>query len=316
MIALLVAAVMASAAAPPVALDLSGCPDVDAAAVARIVDLEMTAGPVEADADSTQVAVVCEGSAARITVVDPVTGKSMARTIALVGTPRDARARLIALAVVELVIASWAELEAVPEPAVPVVERTASTTTRTAAHRVVRPRLRREPVATAPETSFAGVARIGHSSLGLTGGAALVWMFDRGARWGFGADLAVVRASEATLVGRVIVDGLSGGAAAYAHMPVGGFTLSAGAGVRVELVRVLGEPVDTDRAIGDSFLAPTGGPRFELCARTPPAGGPTVVVIAEAGYRLLAARGRVADAEPVAFDGAWLSVSAGVGWSW
>ena len=49
-------------------------------------------------------------------VIDPTTGKSVERSVALSQAAPTARARLLALAMAELVAASWSELEDNPEP--------------------------------------------------------------------------------------------------------------------------------------------------------------------------------------------------------
>ena len=52
-------------------------------------------------------------------MIDPTTGKSLARTVALTEAAPNGRARLLALAVAELVVASWSELQSNPQPRAP-----------------------------------------------------------------------------------------------------------------------------------------------------------------------------------------------------
>ena len=51
--------------------------------------------------------------------MDPTTGKSLARTVALTEAAPSGRGRLLALAVAELVVASWSELQSNPQPRAP-----------------------------------------------------------------------------------------------------------------------------------------------------------------------------------------------------
>jgi hypothetical protein len=64
----------------------------------------------------TRVIATCAGSDARLDVNDPTTGKSLQRTVALTDAPPNERGRLLALAIAELVAASWSELETNPRP--------------------------------------------------------------------------------------------------------------------------------------------------------------------------------------------------------
>jgi hypothetical protein len=50
--------------------------------------------------------------------MDPTTGKSLGRSVALTEAAPNGRARLLALAVAELVVASWSELQSNPHPRV------------------------------------------------------------------------------------------------------------------------------------------------------------------------------------------------------
>ena len=67
----------------------------------------------------TQVTATCRGTVAALEVMDPTTGKSLARTVALTEAAPSGRGRLLALAVAELVVASWSELESNPQPRAP-----------------------------------------------------------------------------------------------------------------------------------------------------------------------------------------------------
>lgn len=109
---------------PRVRLDVSPCIGVSASDVRRIVAVELGAlltrdGDLP-DATATRVEVRCDQQIVRLVVEDPITGKSLQRSVDLDDSAPSTRARLIALAASELVYASWAELAVNPQPEVPV----------------------------------------------------------------------------------------------------------------------------------------------------------------------------------------------------
>ena len=85
----------------------------------------------------TQVTAACSGTVAALEVIDPTTGKSLGRTIALGEAAPNGRARLLALAVAELVVASWSELRSNPQPKAPVATPLAPPAAREAAREAV-----------------------------------------------------------------------------------------------------------------------------------------------------------------------------------
>jgi hypothetical protein len=109
----------AGATAVPVALSFEGCAPSLASEVERIARIELHAGTENVGTAATEIALTCDGDDARITVDDPLTGKRVERTVSLAKVPQG-RARLLALAIAELVRSSWLELDLNPEPALPV----------------------------------------------------------------------------------------------------------------------------------------------------------------------------------------------------
>lgn len=86
-----------------------------AAVELRATLIEPTPGE-PARAPVTRVIATCERAEARLDVNDPTTGKSLQRTVELAEAPWNDRGRLLALAIAELVAASWSELETNPTP--------------------------------------------------------------------------------------------------------------------------------------------------------------------------------------------------------
>ena len=106
---------------PRVSIDIVGCDATLAREAQRIAAIELRATLVDTgpDATVTKVTAACRGTLAALAVVDPTTGKSVERTVALTEAAPNGRARLLALAVAELVAASWSELQTNPQPRAP-----------------------------------------------------------------------------------------------------------------------------------------------------------------------------------------------------
>jgi hypothetical protein len=106
---------------PRVSIDIVGCDGALAGEARRIAAIELRATLVDPAPDGTvtQVKANCGDGVAKLEVADPTTGKSLERTVALTETAPNGRARLLALAVAELVVASWSELESNPRPRAP-----------------------------------------------------------------------------------------------------------------------------------------------------------------------------------------------------
>jgi hypothetical protein len=117
-------------------IDLEGCGDVDPAAVAALVSIELDSYGEAARAYRARLA--CTERTIEIRVDDEITGKRLERSATL--APDDPEpARTIALLVSELVLASWAEL------ALEIVEPDDHDPARVEATRVIERRLRAHP---------------------------------------------------------------------------------------------------------------------------------------------------------------------------
>jgi hypothetical protein len=103
---------------PTVEVAIDPCIDVRAGDVQRILGIELGASGEAPWPETVQVRASCAERLVRIEVDDPITRKSLARKIDLASAAGAARARLLALAIAELVAASWTELESNPDPRV------------------------------------------------------------------------------------------------------------------------------------------------------------------------------------------------------
>jgi hypothetical protein len=124
-----------------VSIAVVGCDPALAREAQRITAIELRAVLVDTTPDegTTRITATCAAGAANLRVSDPTTGKSVERSVALSQAAPTARARLLALAMAELVAASWSELEDNPEPKAPPAAPLASRAAREAAREVVAP---------------------------------------------------------------------------------------------------------------------------------------------------------------------------------
>ncbi|MEP7048950.1 MAG: hypothetical protein ABJB12_01295 [Pseudomonadota bacterium] len=126
---------------PRVSIAVVGCAADLAREAQRITAIELRAALVDTapDQTTTQITATCNAESVDLRVIDPTTGKSVERSVALAQAAPPARARLLALAMAELVAASWAELEDNPEPKVAPVTPLAPKKAREAARGAVAP---------------------------------------------------------------------------------------------------------------------------------------------------------------------------------
>lgn len=126
---------------PRLSIAIVGCDDALAREAQRIAAIELRAALVDATPDeaTTQVTATCSSDLANLRVLDPTTGKSVERSVALSQAASTARARLLALAIAELVAASWSELESNPEPHAPPATPLAPPAARDAARGAIAP---------------------------------------------------------------------------------------------------------------------------------------------------------------------------------
>lgn len=104
---------------PPVAITLVGCDDAVANEAQRIAAIELRATLAQSAGDgrTTEVIASCErrddasgqGERANLEAHEPSTGKTFQRTVVLAHAAPSARARLLALAIAELVAAAWSD---------------------------------------------------------------------------------------------------------------------------------------------------------------------------------------------------------------
>jgi hypothetical protein len=308
-----------------VKLTIDECVAVPAADVKKIVAVELGAllvddassGAGGPDArDTTVVVVTCSGKTIALRVDDPVTGKSLERSIDLSSEVPKARPRLVALAIVELVSASWTELEANPKPKVPAVTATASSAAKDAAKDSVRTHFL-APIE--PSSSLRLVAIAGRRTFfprtGPTTSLGLRIGDDRGALGflGWSVDLQGEHASVPVALGGVAVDTVSASFAAVAFHRISSFTLRGGIGLRLGAARITGETSDSVRIEGSSLAGFFAAPLALVSVSYSPVAPLVLEASAEGGAVVAPVRGHVAGERDVGIAGGFFGAMIGVG---
>lgn len=311
------AAVATDASAEPttntIAVEIANCP-VDATEVRRIAALELRA-PVAPSA-STTIHVECSGTTATVRVVDSLTQKTLERSITFATIAPIARSRLFALAIADLVSASWAELElsAVPVPSANVATPYPARETNVQAA-VAAVERRRAPRSTSFDLYALFALRrwtTGWTSYG--GGLGLDYRtrssgLSLGARVGIGLE----RGSVGTPIGDVSADIYDAQLVASIVYGFRAHTLRGGGGIRTGVVRACGSPA-TEGVSGRCDAAVYAGPIAEA-AWTMALGTISIVLRLETGLaaspvRALADGEGSADARSV-----WIGGALGAGFA-
>lgn len=287
----------------PVRVSLEGCPDFAEARVRSVVAAELGAllveeGETEA-AETTVVTVECGDETITLRVVDPVTGKTLERCIEEDSLHPVARDRFLALAIVELVAASWIELEVTPEPAVPPADRTASDATRELA-RVAATEATRPPT-TVRIALVVAVSMVGDPLRGSFGGGARV-DHEPDALFGWSLALWGEHAEVSTELGGIAIDQLGGQLEATLRGRVGAAWIQGAVGARCTAVILNGAASSPD-VTASTFVAPALGPHGALRVWLEPLSGFYVGLGATFAWTLLSAHGLVEGRRAVSVDG-------------
>ncbi len=303
---------------PRVRLDVSPCIGVSASDVRRIVAVELGAlltrdGDLP-DATATRVEVRCDQQIVRLVVEDPITGKSLQRSVDLDDSAPSTRARLIALAASELVYASWAELAVNPQPEVPVSGPRPAPEIVAAVRDTVQRKL---PVRLNPPKPMRilGVAsrRWFLSEEGDLWGGGVRLADDPFALFGWSADAIVEHGRINASLGSVDIDTATLGGSIVLHREWGPLSMRAGMGLRMGAARMSGQPHRSDLAIGRSVWAPWGWPLGVVALSITPIRPLVIEAQGEAGYVVLPLGGRVGGTQEITLAGAFAVLQLGVG---
>jgi hypothetical protein len=296
-------------AASPVQVSLEDCAGVDAAEVERITGIELGSSPPTPE--PVRARVTCTPQQTDVRVDDPVTKKSLVRAIDLLTLAPKAKARTLALAIAELVSASWSELLLNPEPKVEAVgEKTP-------------PEVLESVRDALPDEAPRGTLRLEAygTGRGLVSTPALQWGGGLRAMWaprdrlGGLFDLGGEHAETRDTAGRLSLDSASVSAnLLLLFAPAEALRLHAALGGRLGVGRVVGTPVDAEVTRGGTLTGGFGGPQLHVGAALV-VGHFVVSLGLEAGWALLKLRGTVDGARGLGLDGPWAAAQLGVGWS-
>jgi hypothetical protein len=299
----------ADAIHPPVVVEIEKCEDTLAAEVRRIVGVELRTAvvdPADAHGAVTRVVATCRGSEVDLLLADAVTARRLERGVALAESAPAARSRLVALAVAELVVTSWQEIEKSPAPTkhqpppapTPLPART-------------RPTARIGQISSAAE-AIGTVRSFPGSDL---------WLLGAGAR-GF---LTLVRPFRLTLeltaewgkasrrTGQVAVRAI-GGALGLGWGIEGRWAfVMPWTGARAGVARLTGEPGPGLDTSGGTQSGSWLGPELGVAATLFPHAAVHASVALSAGVMLLGVRGEVAGDSNVNLAGPWVALTIGGG---
>ena len=295
-----------------VTLHIDPCIDTDGSEVRRLFDLELgtASGP---GGGVTRVELACAGELIEIRVNDGVTGKTLVRRIE--PGPAGVRERLLAIAAIELVVASWAELESTPEP----VTAAAGVTVDAGARRSARQALlrRRAPGWHSTATLLGAAAWTGalHAGIGLR----LVrerGIGDAGWQFGWSVDMVAQSSSQSASLGEVITNSVSGSAAVQIHHQLGAVGVGGGLGARLGAASMTGRPTPGDNVASSQITGFTASPIARADVVMGLLGGVVVALSAEAGVHVLPVRALVDGRSVSSLSGLWASGTLGLGWRW
>jgi hypothetical protein len=286
-------------AATPVQVVADPCVGVSAVEVQRIVTVEPSGS--RGTTASVQAHLSCRDGAVEVRVDDAITRKSLLRSIDLTPLAESTRARYVALAIAELVAASWSEL-LLPKPRVVPTGPPPSEAERAAAVQAL-PTSRFTLLAAATGRTFP------RPGLWLAGANLRVQSTAPG-QLGLAIELAGAHGSARIQGGTVNVDILDGAAFLTWSSSQSFLASTVGAGVRAGGARLLGIPSDTASFTGGSIAGALAGPcaMGQLSLGSPSVGASLGLEVGIPVWRL---HGEVDGVTVVRLEGVWTSASLG-----
>ena len=306
---------LALEAAPPIhaplRLQINKCSDTDQATVSRVVAMELEAALADDGRGAITTATVeCGDAQVRLTIDDPVTGKSTTRTLDLEGQTRSLRSRLLGLAISEAVLASWIELELTPAPPAPPPGEVASPETRRQATDIAERHLQ---VTSRVGSKWPREIAAGPAARWFTSGLLTLGLSGSARHWLKNHPLAGVELEidgsygeqSVANVARASATSLSLAPRLLMRSAFGRIGVMAGAGWRVGLARLSSEPASTLRS-GRTALRGWTGPFLAVNLDVPLWRSFFLRASVESGYALVPARGEVNSVRVIALEGSWL----------
>ena len=274
----------------------------------RGVELRATVIDVADARDAvTRVVATCRGPEVDLSLADVATAKRLGRTVALSEAAPTARARLVALAVAELVVASWQEIQSGPDPR----EQSPPSRQPPPPARVVESAKAEQASAMA---EVIGVVRAFPRS-GL-------WLLGAGARGFFTLSRPFTVAREVTAewgktsrtTGQVAAQAIGGALGVGWAVERKSAFIMPWVGMRAGVARLTGEPSsDSTATAGEKQSGPCLGPEMGVAATFFPHATVHATVALSAGAMLLGVRGEVVGDTNVNVLGPWAGMVIGVG---
>ncbi len=291
-----------------VTLVVDSCVEADAALIRRHFFVELGSAAHSTDGAQAHAELNCDGDLIVLRVNDLVTGKSLTRRIA--SGARKGRERLLALAVMELLVASWIELET--EPMVPPANTVRNERATANARRVVRSRLLR--------SAWATTVAVGPLVRAWAGGAAyggsVRLMREHRSGLGFTIDMGASQRHDEQELGDVSLSLIDVASIAHGVLPFGRLRLRGGLGGRLGYAIIDGRATDPAVARGGRVTGALFGGLARVEAEVELLMELRALASFDAGYALRGVRGRVTDGQDSALAGGWLTAQLAVGWSW
>jgi hypothetical protein len=308
----------ALAEVPPalVAVELRHCERSLEVEVRRIAGVELRTTIVEntqATDAVDRVVATCRELVVDLLLVDAAGRIRLERTVALSDAAPSARARLVALAVAELVVARRQELETESAPKAPEPPEQA--------RQPQEPPLRPSP----PEKvrPALGQARAMAEAIGVVRAfpGSDIWLVGPGARGVFTLaqpfvltlDLTAEWGKPSRQSGQVAVQAIGGALGVGWAIERNWLLLTPWVGARSGVVRLTGEPHLGTTLVGGRQSGPWLGPEMGLAAIFFPRAAVHATVALSAGAMLLGVRGTVAGDDDVAAQGPWAALVVGLG---
>ncbi len=277
---------------------MSGCADVDARQVERILAIELRESKPRSGV--TSVRVSCSGAAASVVLDDGTTGKQVVTTVDLEATAAIARTRVLALAVAELLQWSWSE----PPPDAP----------RRPVEQLQPSRRDQERTRTIEERPWVVQGFLG----GHLQPRADVLLLGAGARgtlrrgaWAGAVEGQYDLGSESLEGATAQIRVLSGAASAW-YRPLRS-RLTGGFGVGARFGRVVIEGVDVRSDLVPGSTSGVWGGPIGMAAIGFEALALSIEARFEVGWALASVEGQVADLDRLRISGPWLALQLGIG---
>lgn len=303
---------------PLVRIDVDACVGAPSADVRRVLRVELGALLVD-DAPAgevvTRAVVSCQGRSIHLRVDDPITGKSLTRDVDVDVSDAPGRARLVALAVAELVAASWTELETNPRPEVQPAGARPPQSAVDAVRKVVRakiPKQSDEEIGRTRMTLVASRRSFFSESTAQWGGGMRLGR-DEFEHVGWTADILGEHGATDVSLGTVYLDTITVGGSLYLYRRWSVVTFQLGVGVRLGAARLSGKPYQSESAYAGSGIAPWGWPTAIGGLRLRPIGPIVIEASGELGYVVLPMAGAVGGVREVTIAGPWVGAQLGLG---